>query len=140
MVRLKHRYIICQCLHDPMKQGNSDDDEYNAIDLKQQILEKMLQLWGDMICSSGLTIKGFDYANKTFAIRISRDLEIQIRMALSSITHIKKKKLTIRILIVAGSSRMCLMKYRDIMQISIAQQSTENERNKQQNQLSVITM
>ena len=65
----------------------------------------MLQLWGDMICISGLSIKGYDSINRMFVVRISRDIEIQIRMALSSITQIKKNKMIIRTLFVAGSSR-----------------------------------
>jgi len=75
------------------------------MDIKQQIIEKMLQLWGDMICISGLAIKGLDSTNRMFVVRVSRDVEMQVRMALSSIIQIKKNKLIIRTLYVAGSSR-----------------------------------
>ena len=85
--------------------SDDNDNNYNTMDIKQQIIEKMLQLWGDMICISGLAIKGLDSTNRMFVVRVSRDVEMQVRMALSSIIQIKKNKLIIRTLYVAGSSR-----------------------------------
>jgi RNase P/RNase MRP subunit POP5 len=118
MVRLKHRYIICQVLDDP----NSKSTDYSSHDLQKSIREKVEALFGDVgVGSFGALslIKVFDPHSKIFVMRTTREAETNLRLAISLVTSAKEAVIIVRTLTVAGSSRTCVKKLEDLFSIVV---------------------
>jgi RNase P/RNase MRP subunit POP5 len=103
MVRLKFRYLICQAVVDG---GNPAD--VSQRELLNAIREKIQVLSGDV--GSGLfgnssAIKLFDDKLKIFVIRVPRDSEMEIRLAMSCVSSLKKSSVILRLLSVASCAR-----------------------------------
>lgn len=107
MVRLKHRYLICQVLSES---SSAVMEEFNIRDLLNILREKIITIWGDFgaIHNSGISIKYFDEVSKIFVLRISRESEMEVHFALSLITTIKRNNIIVRALCVCGSIRTTL--------------------------------
>lgn len=129
-MRIKHRYIICQALEDPNNSTTTTREEFTARDLQNVIKEKVESLFGDIGAGSFGTnslIRSFDINSKIFIVRTSRDAETNLRLAISCITTIKNKNISIRTLGVAGCSRSCTAQLQSIFTTLIVSSNYNEE-------------
>ena len=105
MVRLKHRYIICQALEQPVlsvaaanhnhnhnHSGEPDRDAIAAKDVSKVIKEKVELLYGEVGAGSygnAALVKAFDVHARIFVVRTAREAEDQLRLALASVNTVK---------------------------------------------------
>ena len=106
MVRLKHRYIICQALEQPVLavaavaasssgsngNGDPDRDAIVAKDVSKVIKEKVELLYGEVGAGSygnAALVKAFDVHARIFVVRTAREAEDQLRLALASVNAVK---------------------------------------------------
>lgn len=114
MVRLKHRYVVCQVLLNDSTQGTI----LSARDVVAALRSSIQTLFGDMGAGgfgNSATIKFFDDKSRIFVVRIPRESEIEVRFALTSINTINKTPLVLRTLRIAGSSRTCLQSLDELL-------------------------
>ena len=99
MVRLKHRYIICQQILDS---PNSSVNLISSRDIIQAIREKIQILFGDIgsgeIGHNSIIKYYDDIVTRIFVIRIPREAEQSLWFTLSCITQIKNISMIIRVL------------------------------------------
>lgn len=146
MVRLKHRYIICQVISEPTFNNNNNistltnfDNEiinkqdYNTREIQSMIKEKIHIMWGDYgsMYSSGIAIKFYDEHTKIFILRISREAETEVRFSLSLITTLRKTNVIVRTLAISGSRTKCLENLSEKLEIAVnsKNQFTIDEKN-----------
>ena len=102
MVRLKHRYLICQVL------GESHQLEIDDKDVIFSLRSCIQTLFGDVGAGefgNSAVVKLFDAKSKIFVLRVSRESEIDMRFALSCVNTIKKSAAIIRTIATTGSTR-----------------------------------
>ena len=105
MVRLKHRYLICQALDESTQQLQIDEK-----DVIFSLRTCIQTLFGDVGAGefgNSAVVKLFDPKSKIFVLRVSRDFEIDARFALSCVNNIKKSPAIIRTIATSGSARNC---------------------------------
>ena len=115
MVRLKHRYLIIQIIPE---QNQSSILKINQIDILNTIKERILELYGDIgfgIWAKSLALKYYNNLHNIFILRCTRDGEINVRLGISCIQSIKQISCICRVLEIAGSTRTCKDKMRDIL-------------------------
>lgn len=114
MVRLKHRYLIIQIIPE---QYQSSILKINQIDILNTLKERLLELFGDVgfgIWAKSLALKYYNNFHNIFILRCTRDGEINVRLGISCIQSIKQISCICRVLEIAGSTRTCKDKMRDI--------------------------
>jgi hypothetical protein len=103
MVRLKHRYIICQALEQPVLSVAATNHNHNhsgepyrdaiaAKDVSKVIKEKVELLYGEVGAGSygnAALVKAFDVHARIFVVRTAREAEDQLRLALASVNTVK---------------------------------------------------
>ena len=115
MVRIKHRYVIGQILFDPTQ---TIMDEFGSRDVINVIREKMQLLFGDIGAGEfggNTIIKFYDANTLIFIVRTAREAEQNLRLAMATVTQIKRNVLIMRTLSVAGCGRTCLDKLRILL-------------------------
>jgi RNase P/RNase MRP subunit POP5 len=113
MVRIKHRYVIAQALHE-----SEPAEELTGRELILVIREKLQLLYGDMGAGEfggNTTIKFFDGNTQIYVLRTAREAEHSARLAMSTVTQVKGSPLVLRTLSVAGCGRTCLNKLRALL-------------------------
>lgn len=115
MVRIKHRYIIGQLLFDP---SQAQVDEIASRDVINAIREKLQMLFGDIGAGEfggNTIIKFYDANTQIFVVRTAREAEHNVRLAMATVSNLKRNALIIRTLSVAGSGRTCLDKLKILL-------------------------
>jgi RNase P/RNase MRP subunit POP5 len=134
MVRLKHRYVVCQLL--PASYSETALTALRSVssrDVVQTLRDTLQGLYGDMGAGEighSISMRYWDATRGTriFVIRVPRGGETQTRFALSCMSSCTKGSkgggdnipLVIRTLALAGSSRTCVDKLRDLLRIAVS--------------------
>jgi RNase P/RNase MRP subunit POP5 len=122
MVRIKHRYIICQ-----FSQESSSRSSYTIRDITNAVREKIQSLFGDVGAgefgnSQTLSIRYFDSIEGSFifVVRAPREAETNVRFAIACLTSIKANEtVCVRTLRVASCSRTCIVQLRELLEVYI---------------------
>ena len=120
-VRLKHRYVVAQLLLDPGGGGGGGGGEGGELasrDVIAAVRERLQVLYGDMGAGEfggNTVIKFYDANTQLVVVRTAREAEHSVRLALATVTQIKRTALVVRTLCVAGSGRTCLDKLRALL-------------------------
>lgn len=108
MVRIKHRYIICQILPDQPTQV-TPSTAFTIRDVLKEFRDKIQILFGDVGAGDigqNSTIKYFDNnITNIFVLRVPREYEQYACFALNTITSLKNLSLIIRVVNIAGCGR-----------------------------------
>ena len=118
MVRVKHRYLICQVMLEPT--GKQSD--FSAKDILIAIKDRLQLLFGDIgsgTIGSHLIIKFFDAQSCIFVIRTMRDSVNDAWFALSCTNEIKKQACTIRCLNMCGCERTCFGDLKRLLEVYV---------------------
>lgn len=122
-MRIKYRYLIYQAL------SAGDNAEASQKDVAFILREKIQQLFGDVgagTFGASAILKLFDDRSKVFVVRVSRDHEMDVRVALCTVTELKKTPVVLRLLAVAGCTRTALDKLHSIFgEVAKCAQSSE---------------
>ena len=114
MVRLKHRYLIVQII---FEQANANE-KINMVDILNVLKDRFLELYGDVgfgTYAKSLALKYYNNEHNLFILRCTRDGEINVRLGLSCLQNIKQINCICRVLDIAGSTRTCKDKMKDII-------------------------
>lgn len=126
MVRLKHRFIICQLIDDSSLPVSSCE-AYTAGDIATALKEKVVILLGDYSSIHSISIKYYDHNTRLFVVRVDRDGEVMIRTAMSLVTAIKKNNVMIRTLSVHGSSRTAVDQLKKTIEVLVSLTIHDND-------------
>ena len=105
MVRLRYRFLVYQVL---TESGAPVSSDFSMRDLLTAIREKIQILSGDIGTGSfgnSSVIKLYDEKTKIFVLRVSREADMQIRLAVLCTTLVKKNNVVIRLLAATASGR-----------------------------------
>lgn len=116
MVRLKHRYVICQILEDVPSTKNI----YTTSDIMNAIKDKLSAFMGDYGAMYSCQVKYYDLESRIFIVRTSREAEIHMKAAISMVNTIKKSNIIVRSLASCGSSRSCIEKLKILLDLFIS--------------------
>lgn len=114
MVRIKHRYIIAQVICD----DETALKTFSIQDILNANREKLAELFGDIgfgLHGKNMTLKYYDPDSSVFILRVPREAETQVRLAIACMHHIKKAPCISRTLEICGSERTCKEKIKKLL-------------------------
>jgi RNase P/RNase MRP subunit POP5 len=123
MVRLKHRYVICQILEDVPSSNNT----YTTNDIMNAIKDKLSTFMGDYGAMYSCQVRYYDINSRIFIMRTNREAEVHMKAAVSMLTIIKKTNIIIRSLATCGSSRSCIEKLKILLDLFVSGNSNNND-------------
>jgi RNase P/RNase MRP subunit POP5 len=125
-MRIKFRYLIFQAFLE-----GSGASEFSQKEVSLTVREKVQQLFGDVGAGSfggSAQMKFFDNYSKIFVLRVPRDHEMNVRMALCTVTELRKSPVIIRLLSVAGCTRTALDRLEHVFRQVAEHASTPEEK------------
>jgi RNase P/RNase MRP subunit POP5 len=131
MVRVKHRYLICQVLFETIGGSKESASDFNARDILLASKEKLQLLFGDVgsgTIGAHLIVKFFDLESMIFVLRTTRDAATDTWFALSCISEIKKQACTIRCLDACGCERSCFADLKRLLEVFVRNSHTGGHR------------
>jgi RNase P/RNase MRP subunit POP5 len=115
-MRLKFRYLIYQLLSDG---GDSKNDNISQRDVLFAVKDKVQALFGDVgagLFGQGALIKLYDDYSRVFVLRVPREQEMEMRVAICSISQLRNSLVVVRLLAVCGCGRTALDKLKVVFQ------------------------
>lgn len=123
MVRLKHRYVICQILEDVPSTSNI----YTTNDIMNAIKDKVSTFMGDYGSIYSCHVRYYDIISRIFIMRTNREAEVHMKAAVSMLTTIKKTNIVVRSLATGGSSRSCIEKLKILLDLFISANTNNSD-------------
>ena len=110
MVRIKHRYVVCQCR---WKDRAVAKDSFTQSVLVEQLRTSILNNFGDfhfgrVVSSGSLLVKYFNPLTGVLLLRCFREDARRVGFALSTILIVDGERCTIETIHVGGTIRSCL--------------------------------